>query len=221
MSTILLTQRHTLDHSPVTAYNKTNSTTPLYLFYRNMKTIVSNVIVIIMFTSLMSMTFNKSAQAHSSGFERFGDVAMIAIPVTAGFISLWKGDKEGFFQLAEGQIYTGALTHGLQLWVDAERPNGNGLSWPSGHAAAAAQGAAYLQFRYGWEYGLPAYATTVAVAWSRVNAGKHHWRDVISSIILATGIQYIITVQEFSLTNLIISPYLEGDKVGVYASFTF
>lgn len=171
---------------------------------------------------IMSMMLNQSAYAgDESDFEKFGDITTIGLPVAAAVITLLKGDKESFFQLAEGQIYASGVTEGLKMLVDAERPNGRGKSWPSGHVSAAAQGASFLQFRYGWKYGLPAYAATAAVAWSRVDADKHHWADVISSVVLATGIQYVITVKEFSLTNLIISPYLSGDKVGVSASLAF
>ena len=97
---------------------------------------------------------------------------MIYVSVAAAFISLWKDDKESFFQLAEGQIYASGITEGLKHLVDAPRPNDVGKSWASGHTTAAAQGTAYLQFRDGWKYGLPAYAASTAVAWSRVDANK-------------------------------------------------
>ncbi len=67
-------------------------------------------------------------------------------------------DGEGLLQLTEGAVYTALATHTLKFAVNKERPDGGDYSWPSGHTSAAMQGAAYLQFRYGWEYGVPAYA---------------------------------------------------------------
>ncbi|USD66732.1 phosphatase PAP2 family protein [Vibrio sp. SCSIO 43136] len=148
----------------------------------------------------------------------YGDIAQIGIPLTAGAISLYKGDNEGFIQLAEGALYTAIATHALKFTVNAERPNGGDHSFPSGHTSAATQGAAYLQFRYGAAYGIPAYAAAALVGYSRVEGEYHHWRDVIAGMALATGIQYMVTEQGYSIT---VSPYFDKKESGLTAQLRF
>jgi hypothetical protein len=101
-------------------------------------------------------------------------------------VSLMKGDSEGTKQWAEGALWTSVATHTLKFAVDEERPNGNdNNSFPSGHTSAAFQGAAFLQMRYGWEYGVPAYAAASFVGYSRVHGEYHYWRDVAAGAALA------------------------------------
>ncbi|PMJ88291.1 phosphatase PAP2 family protein [Vibrio sp. 10N.261.55.A7] len=162
------------------------------------------------------------AHAENENLTQFGTIAQIGVPVTAGAIALWKSDTEGFFQLAEGAIYTSSATHALKWMVDEERPDGSGNnSFPSGHTSAATQGAAFLQFRYGWEYGLPAYGVSAVVGYSRVQSEKHYWRDVAAGAALATGIQYAVTRMGYSMTSIMFAPYVSGDEVGLYASMSF
>ncbi|RXJ74218.1 phosphoesterase [Veronia nyctiphanis] len=173
-------------------------------------------------TLAVSMAVAPVAHAKSDNLTTVGDITQIAVPVGAGIISLLKNDTEGFFQLAEGAVYTAAATHTLKAVVHAPRPDGSeNNSFPSGHTSAAAQGAAYLQFRYGWEYGVPAYALTALVGYSRVDAKRHYWRDVAAGAALATGIQYAVTEMGYSLTDTYVMPYINGDQVGLTASVKF
>ncbi|RQW64460.1 phosphatase PAP2 family protein [Vibrio viridaestus] len=161
------------------------------------------------------------AHAYNKDLEEVGDVLQWGIPVTAGLISAYKLDGEGLVQLGEGALWTSLSTHFLKIGINARRPNGHDYSMPSAHASGAAQGAAYLQFRYGWEYGVPAYMLTGLVAYSRVENRYHYWRDVIAGAALATAIQYTVTLGGFSVTNLAVAPYFDGDAIGVYASMNF
>ena len=170
---------------------------------------------------LATVTTSNAAFANVDQIEKAGDIMQWGIPVTAGVISLWHGDIEGLFQLGEGALYTAAATHALKFAINAERPNGGDHSFPSGHTSAATQGAAYLQMRYGWEYGIPAYLGAAFVGYSRVESDHHYWRDVAAGAILATGIQYAVSEMGFSATNYVISPYVSGDEVGLYANFTW
>ncbi len=157
----------------------------------------------------------------SETLETTGDILQWAIPVSAAFISVGKLDGEGLGQLVEGAILTSMSTHILKVAINAERPNGRDYSMPSGHTSAAAQGAAYLQFRYGWQYGIPAYMLTGVVGYSRVENNFHYWRDVAAGTALATAIQYSITRGGFSVTNLAVVPTISEDGFGVYASMNF
>lgn len=167
-------------------------------------------------------TFSSSCYAvENKKLETTGDVLQWAIPVTAGLISIGKGDGEGLVQLAEGALLTSMSTHILKVGINAERPNGRDYSMPSGHTSAAAQGAAYLQFRYGWEYGVPAYLLTGVVGYSRVENDYHYWRDVAAGIALATAVQYAVSRAGFSMTNASIAPTFGNESVGIYASLKF
>ncbi|MCE0494792.1 phosphatase PAP2 family protein [Vibrio salinus] len=170
---------------------------------------------------LLTMFLCAKAFAKSKDLEEAGDILQWGIPVTAGIISSVKLDGEGLVQLGEGAMWTAISTHFLKVSLNAQRPNGQDFSMPSSHTSAAAQGAAYLQFRYGWKYGVPAYLLTGLVAYSRVDNDYHYWRDVIIGAALGTAIQYSVTLGGFSVTNLAIAPYFDGDSVGLYASMNF
>ena len=158
----------------------------------------------------------------SSGLTKFGNIAATGLPITAGGISLYKHDYEGFFELLEGVVYTSIATHALKYTVNETRPDGSAdNSFPSGHTSSAAQAAAYLQFQYGWEYGVPAYIVTGVVGYSRVEADRHYWRDVVAGAALGTGIQYLVSEMGYSLTKVIMAPYVNKNTIGLNVQIPF
>lgn len=169
----------------------------------------------------LSLFYSMNVAAENKDLEQVGDVLQWGLPVGAGIIAALKLDGEGMVQLAEGAMWTSLSTHFLKVTLNAQRPNGQDFSMPSSHTSAAAQGAAYLQFRYGWQYGVPAYMLTGLVAYSRVDNDYHYWRDVIVGTALATSIQYAVTLGGVSVTNLAVVPTFDGDSVGIYASMNF
>ena len=50
-----------------------------------------------------------------------------------------------------------------------------------------------MRKRYGWEYGLPAYAVASFVAYSRVESGEHHPQDVVAGAAIGIISSYIFT----------------------------
>lgn len=50
-----------------------------------------------------------------------------------------------------------------------------------------------MRKRYGWEYGVPAYAAASFVAYSRVESGQHHPHDVIAGAGIGILSSYIFT----------------------------
>lgn len=140
----------------------------------------------------------------------------------AGMISLVRGDYDGTGEWAEGALWTSFATHTLKLAVSEERPNRiDNNSFPSGHTSAAFQGAAFLQMRYGWAYGMPAYAAASFVGYSCVHGKYHYWHDVAAGAALAVGVQYIITDMGKSVRNLVVAPIIEKKSYGLYASMTY
>lgn len=64
-----------------------------------------------------------------------------------------------------------AVGYGLKYAIGKSRPAGHeGPAFPSIHSAVAFAGASYIQRRYGWKFGAPAYALAVYVGWSRIGA---------------------------------------------------
>lgn len=172
-------------------------------------------------TAIFVLSFSVPVFAKSERLEKVGDVGQYGIPLIAGAVSLYHLDGEGLLELGEGAIWTALSTHLLKSTVDATRPDGTDQSFPSAHTASAAQGAAYLQFRYGYQYGIPAYIAAGVVGYSRIDANRHHWRDVFAGLALGTGVQYLISEQSWSMTELAIVPYLESKGVGVAVSFRY
>ena len=170
---------------------------------------------------IASAVFTLNAYADDK-YVSVGDKLQIAVPVTALMISLTKGDFTGAGEMAEGAFWTAAETHALKAIVNENRPNGmDNNSFPSGHSSAAFQGAAFLQMRYGWKYGLPAYAAASFVGYSRVRGKYHYWHDVAAGAILAYGTQYVITEMGYNMTSLMISPAVGDDFVSLEVSASF
>ncbi|WP_310597255.1 phosphatase PAP2 family protein [Aeromonas aquatica] len=156
----------------------------------------------------------------TSAFETYGDIGQFAIPAVAAGISWYQGDYDGLEQFGYSLLATTATVEILKNTVDATRPNGGSKSFPSGHTAWAFSGASYLQMRYGWGYGLPAYVAAGAVGWSRVESDNHYWRDVIASAAIATGFSYLFTTPKGP--QLAFYPLLmEGDAREIGVSLTY
>ncbi len=127
------------------------------------------------------------AGAATSTVERVGNVGQIVLPATGLLVAVIHHDRKGALQLAESFGATMAVVYILKPTVDRTRPNGGSESFPSGHSAAAFSGASFLQLRYGWAYGLPAYALATYVGWSRVYAKEHWTSDVVAGAALGIG----------------------------------
>jgi membrane-associated phospholipid phosphatase len=156
------------------------------------------------------------------GFETFGDVMRYAIPAAALGISAGKRDGEGVAMFAASAVPTFGLTYGLKAVVDEERPDHSGShSFPSGHTASAFWGASHLHYRYGWKYGLPAYALAAAVGASRIEADKHYFHDVLASVVIANLSAYLLTDPEND--RVFLWPYCDSRKrsFGIVARIAF
>lgn len=126
--------------------------------------------------------------------ETAGTAVAIALPLIAGGISLYKDDWTGVAQLTTETVLTVGTAFALKNIVRENRPDGSDRqSFPSDTTALAAAGSAYLWGRYGWQYGLPAFAATGFVSYSRVQANKHRWYDTLGSAAIAAGYGYVVT----------------------------
>jgi membrane-associated phospholipid phosphatase len=132
--------------------------------------------------------------AAAASTETLGTDVAIALPVIAGGITLYKDDWKGAAQLTVDTAVTVGIAYGLKHVIREQRPDKSDFqSMPSDTAALAFAPASFLWDRYGWQYGVPAYAAAGFVAFSRVDAQKHHWYDVTASAALAFGVSKIFT----------------------------
>jgi len=162
--------------------------------------------------------------AGKSGLEIYGDVGKWAIPGAAAVFSLCcqeEPDKEGFLQLGTSVLVTVGIVQGLKHAIDRERPNGEDYAFPSGHSAAAFSGASYLHYRYGWQFGTPAYLAASVVGYSRIEADKHFVSDVIAGAAIANLVSFFLvdSINE----DVIIIPVFDSKKpnFGILAMFRF
>jgi membrane-associated phospholipid phosphatase len=135
----------------------------------------------------------------------------------AGGIAVWKDDWTGAKQLAAVTVLTVGTAYVLKKFIKEQRPDHSDYkSFPSDTAALAFAPAGFLWRRYGWEYGLPAYAAAEFVGYSRVDAKKHHWWDVLASAAISFGYNELITTRFRPRNSLYTS--LDAGPDGVYAS---
>ena len=128
------------------------------------------------------LTLAPATQAHaaeSDGIQMAGEILRIALPAAAVGVSLSKDDEHGIVQLGASELLAEGSSLLLQEFIEEERPDKSDRhSFPSDSAAVAFSAASFLQIRYGWGYGLPAYAVAGFVGWSRVESQRHYWHDV-------------------------------------------
>jgi membrane-associated phospholipid phosphatase len=134
-----------------------------------------------------------AVEAHADTVSRVGDVGAIILPVGAATGALLAKDHRGLAQLAEAYASAMAVVYVLKPLVDRTRPAGGHRSFPSGHAASAFAGAAFLQRRYGWRYGIPACAVASFVGYSRVEAKRHYTSDVVAGAALGVAANLVFT----------------------------
>jgi len=154
--------------------------------------------------------------AHAGdAIETAGDTLQIILPVAAAGMTLYHRDMTGAFQLAGSAALSTAATYTLKYTVDATRPNGSPHSFPSGHSSISFMAAEFMRKRYGWEYGVPAYALASFVAYSRVESDQHYARDVVAGAAIGIVSSYIFTRPYRGVT---IQPAVDAGYYGVKLS---
>jgi len=122
-----------------------------------------------------------------------GDILQYVLPGTAAGLTLAYRDGTGALQFGESAGLTLGATYGLKYAVNERRPNGGSQSFPSGHSSISFSAAEFMRKRYGWEYGIPAYAAASFVAYSRVEAREHYAHDVVAGAAIGIVSSYIFT----------------------------
>jgi membrane-associated phospholipid phosphatase len=134
---------------------------------------------------------------------RAGDVTAVLIPAAAATGAIALKDHEGLRQLTEVFAASLAVVYVLKYSVNRTRPDGGHHSFPSGHAASAFAGAAFLQRRYGWKIGVPASLAAVFVGYSRVESHRHYTSDVVAGAAISIGATLLFTHPRSHVTPLL------------------
>ena len=166
-----------------------------------MKTIIYTLLLVtITNTNLVAQTMEPDDGDHEQWefvLEESGDILQLALPATGALISILKKDCEGTKQLAISYGTTIALTYALKHTIRKQRPEGRNRfdSFPSGHTSSAFSGASFIQRRYGWGYGIPAYVLASIVGISRMEAPDeyHDGWDVLAGAAIGIGSTYLFT----------------------------
>ena len=154
------------------------------------------ILLAVSLSLLLAVPANAAAPltGRKKAIETAGTAVAIAMPLIAGGITLYKHDRKGLWQLAEETVLTVGTAYALKQIVRERRPDGSDWqSFPSDTTALSASGSSFLWRRYGWQYGLPAFAATQFVSYSRVQADKHHWYDTLASSGIAWGYAFLVT----------------------------
>lgn len=141
---------------------------------------------------LMLFIYNVEISA-SSEVEIAGDVLQYVLPSAAAAMTLGYKDRQGALQFGASTVTTLAATYGLKYAINEKRPNGGKHSFPSRHTSLSFTSAEYMRKRYGWKYGVPAYALASFVAYSRVESRNHHAHDVIAGAAIGILSSYFFT----------------------------
>lgn len=155
-----------------------------------MKVLLLFIIMVVSFYPIYAQDPNFPAVVNSGEIPVHGarkgvkvstDALLVAMPVAALTGVLinqdWEGLKEGVFTAAA----TLGATYLLKYTVHERRPNHKDYhSFPSAHTSITFATATFLQRRYGWKFGVPAYALATYVGFGRVYGKCHHWWDVLA-----------------------------------------
>jgi len=174
--------------------------------------------IILIFALIANFVFSTSVYARDD-IELAGDIIAIILPVTAGGMALYKDDQEGVVQFSKSFLTTLGATAVLKYSIDTDRPDGGSHSFPSGHTSLAFSGASFLQKRYGWKYGIPAYVAASFVGWSRIESDNHYLKDVLAGAAIGVISTYIFT--DAYKEGIIVSPFLGEETYGIQLSATF
>ncbi len=134
------------------------------------------------------------SQTSQKVIERIGDITQLITPASALTISLLKKDKKGTVKFLKSFATTATVVLILKESIKKQRPDKRGFnSFPSGHTAASFQGATFIQRRYGWKYGVPAYILASYTGMSRVYPKRHYFEDVLVGAAIGIGSVYLFT----------------------------
>lgn len=164
-----------------------------------------------------------NAMAQDKFVERSTDVLCVVPTLTGLCAAIVNEDKKGAVELGLSTATALVANYALEAAITKDRPDGTGRhAFPSTHTALAFNGSSFLMKRYGWKWGVPAYAISAYVAWGRTHADKHDWWDVLGGAALGAGAALIFTHEFTKDTDITIAPaVINGKAKGLVARLVF
>ena len=179
---------------------------------------LQNIPKLVVFFLALTCIFPSPLMA-SDSIETAGTIIQVVVPAVAYGMTFVNDDEDGRTQFYKSFATTLATTYALKLTIDKKRPNGGSMSFPSGHTSAAFSGASFIQKRYGWEYGIPAYLAASFVGYSRVEADQHYVEDVLAGAAIGILSTYIFT--DSYKEKVAIVPFFGERMAGLMLSGSF
>jgi len=108
-----------------------------------------------------------------------------------------------------------AVTYALKDTINKPRPEGHGdYAFPSGHTSTAFQGESFMQRRYGWKYGVPAFVCAAYVGWGRIEgeSDKHDTTDVLGGAAIGILSSLYFTTRYKGIT---VTPVADTGRYGL------
>jgi membrane-associated phospholipid phosphatase len=168
--------------------------------------------------ALVAAALAHPAAASDSSWKTVSNVGLAGVVALAAGDTFAHQDAPGGLQLGISLGATEAITFGLKHTIHETRPNGrNDKSFPSGHTSFAFAAAGYLDERYGWQVGLPAFGMAGLVGLARVEAHEHHWYDAVAGAGLGTAAAFIATKPLNE--NVRVTPWASGTGLTLLAKF--
>lgn len=159
--------------------------------------------------------------AHAQSQRQVGDFLAVAIPVATVGTEWLRGDREGAAQYSLTFAAAAGATEVLKRATHVERPDGtNNLSFPSGHAARAFSAAAYVRARHGLEVAAPLYLTALYVGYTRVDARRHRWSDVVGAALVAEASAALL-VQRAGGPEIVVTAGAGRQRLGATVSWAW
>jgi len=170
---------------------------------------------------LLALGANPQASAVSDNqWATISDVGAGVLVGSALAIPAIREDWPGFRQAGYSVGLAGGLATLGKAVVHEQRPDqSDNNSFPSGHTAVAFASATTMYIRYGWEWGVPAYALATLTGAARVAADKHYWWDALAGAAIGGGSGWLFTDAFNNQVQLV--PWIDAKHIGVTVAATW
>jgi membrane-associated phospholipid phosphatase len=146
--------------------------------------------------------------------DKQADALMLALPASAYLLTWSSHDEDGAWALTRSLGLSALGTLALNSVIDKQSPNGKSDdAFPSGHSTIAFSAASFIQRRYGWKKGIPAYLVASYTGWLRVDTDDHDYADVIGGAAVGIISSYLFT-KPFD-DNVQASAWSDGKSAGL------
>jgi membrane-associated phospholipid phosphatase len=148
----------------------------------------------LLFALVLLVSISPKSTAQNSSVTSAGDIIQFVIPAAALSATIFckENEQKPTWQFFKTYGTACIAAQVIKHVVLKPRPDGtDNYSFPSGHTTSAIAGAAFIQRKYGWAYGIPSYAMASFVGYSRVQAKKHDTWDVLGGATIGIASAYI------------------------------